>query len=224
MRLLLVGDSHGDLLFIERIERFALSQQVDKIIYLGDFGYWPGYNDDFICRDWQLSTYFLDGNHENHSKLNHAAKEFVPITSNLFYLPRGFSWEWNNVRFLSLGGAYSIDRFQRTVNVDWFVDEVISEEDVNRACNNKPVDIMLTHDSPYGVNIGQYGSSLESDINRKHINTVLKALKPKELYHGHFHIRHETLLEGYDHSPCLVNGLGFNKGNFEDSYLIKDIQ
>jgi Icc-related predicted phosphoesterase len=223
MKLLLGGDAHGDNTYVAQIEQIALSQQVDKVIYLGDFGYWEGYNDDFIYRNWALPTYFLDGNHEDHSKLNHAAKDFVSITNNLFYLPRGYVWKWNNVRFLSLGGAYSTDRYQLTLGVDWFVEEVITEEDVTRACSKGEVDIMFTHDCPYGVSSNRMNEPLEATINRKHINTVLKAVQPKELYHGHLHMRYETLMQGYDHKPCLVTGLGFNKGKLENSYLIKEI-
>src|SRR6059058_2673772 len=58
---------------------------------------------------------------------------------------------WKGLSFLALGGAASIDRKHRRDRYSWWVEEYLTEEDILTAQSSGPVDIMITHDSPYGA-------------------------------------------------------------------------
>ena len=78
--LYVTGDTHGDLDFqkiLDWVRDTKLNKDKDYLVILGDFGYvWENKRDnyekeklDFIsCLPF--TTLFIDGNHENHSRLN----------------------------------------------------------------------------------------------------------------------------------------------------------
>jgi hypothetical protein len=54
---------------------------------------------------------------------------FVEVTDRILWAPRGHRWTWQGVRFLALGGAFSIDRQYRKLDSGrwgWFKEEVIT--------------------------------------------------------------------------------------------------
>lgn len=63
--------------------------------------------------------------------------------------------EWAGVRFLGLGGAFSVDRNARKVGRSFWFEETITDEEVELACENGKdgVDVMLAHDVFTGVDI-----------------------------------------------------------------------
>ncbi|NDB65692.1 MAG: metallophosphatase family protein, partial [Euryarchaeota archaeon] len=71
MKVLLVGDTHGDAKFISSINRLAKTQGARYVMQLGDFGYDFSPNVLASIRAWldgdeRRKWYWLDGNHDQH--------------------------------------------------------------------------------------------------------------------------------------------------------------
>ncbi len=235
-RVLVAGDTHGNLLHWEHVLLpAARAHQVDGIVQLGDFGYWPLTTDgrDYLAAlERQLHddgrwVVFIDGNHEDHLALRQCsprADGFVPITPHILWAPRAHRWTWQGVRFLALGGAYSIDRRDRTLNSGrwgWFAEETITAEQAAAATVDGPADVLLVHDAPRGA-IPQVlwapryaPSTLES---ARHVQAVAEATQPALLLHGHWHQFQQVPLPGQD---TEVIGLSYD-GTLR-SWLVLDL-
>jgi Icc-related predicted phosphoesterase len=124
MRLLIVGDWHGNHQEVQRSYQRARDRSADVIVQVGDFGYWEHADDgaflDYI-EEWfdrtGIATYWIDGNHENHTMLRSVYDvkpgHFTVVRPGCYYIPRGTKWEWDGVTFMGVGGAVSIDKEYR---------------------------------------------------------------------------------------------------------------
>lgn len=245
MKILMLGDTHGDTAWIRHACRIAQNNGCEKIVQLGDFGYWPHFPDgirflDKVSRDVSeagLKLYWVDGNHENHDMIREMVEAIPPpwtepfrLKPNLYYLPRGYTWEWDNVRFLALGGAFSVDKEYRTPGSSWWAGETITDTDVERACAAGKVDVMVTHDCPREASAidpdGPWGRQKdrwpESIGNMTRISMVCDAAQPSKLFHGHHHRRYDDLLTvGNPPMTMRVHGLG-REGDTDGSTYIFD--
>jgi hypothetical protein len=225
--VLLAGDTHGRMEQVRYLIGVAIDKGCTRIVQVGDFGYWP-HMEPFHERvnsaamkagiDW----YWLDGNHENFDALEEAvdvnAAEPQQMLARLWYLPRGCTWEWDGCRFMALGGAYSIDRHHRLPGHSWWEQELLTREQVERAMDRGPVDVLLTHDAPEGVCpivTSDYKGDEISRGNRKAVSAVVEAVTPRLVTHGHYHHRYSAKIPG---GP-QVEGLG-RDGEWLDSWLL----
>lgn len=212
MRVLLLGDSHCDAEHIDfaydKAERF----DCDAIFVVGDFGWWTNFKEGHTflkfcalrARRTEIPLYWLDGNHEYHPDLvamveDYGRDGFIELDPHFYYSPRGNAWEWDGVKFMSLGGAYSIDRDFRIKDIDWFEQELITEEDVDHCIANGPVDVLLAHDAPLAVDMAMEMAMsgrqmLKGDIstieNRERLQRVVNANAPSVVVHGHWHLQY----------------------------------
>lgn len=227
---MLVGDSHANESFIKKIIKKAQEEQCHCIIQLGDFGYWPKDLQGMrflkaIKDNLRIPLYFLNGNHEQLNLLPLNSNEPYQIQEYLFYLPNCYKWEWEGLSFMTLGGAYSIDRPHRILGLDWFIQEEITEEQVQKACAHKDVDILLTHDAPSCISIktikGHYSKDIPEALpNRQKLTEVVYTLNPRYLFHGHWHSYYKTTLTLYERDyNCEVMGLNHDC-KYGNSYKI----
>lgn len=199
----LMGDTHASK------KAFALSQQeimdfhqyqgeVIATISVGDFGFWPRQplGQEFLdyvgSKSEVIPTFFIDGNHEDHSLLGHSADDFMMVRPNLYYIPRGYAFGFGSIRFLALGGAWSIDRIFRIEGETWFWNEEPDKADIDRAClaAEEGVDVLLTHDCtsmafPHFV-AGEPTS--QNSGTRRAIDHLVDLGRPSFNIHGHHHI------------------------------------
>lgn len=191
-KVILGGDTHGDTNQVFWLIDQAKAEGAQAVFVLGDFGIWSHLDGgDFVrhvsnrVSRTKIPVYFLPGNHENYDLLEQyekvnekTADGFVVIEPGVFYSPRGHRWTWSGVRFLSLGGAYSIDKHYRVVedraireraeqcvkqgyrltakeryalsspHLSWWPQEEINDAERNRAIDGGEVDVLLTHDKP----------------------------------------------------------------------------
>lgn len=125
MRLLIAGDTHGNLPFwADTLLPNAVRNKADAVVQVGDFGFWTHqpagvqYLDDLdaLCAEAGVSIYALHGNHDNWSKImaDHGDRRdedwFVVVREFIHYIPQGHIWTWAGVRMRAFGGAYSIDK------------------------------------------------------------------------------------------------------------------
>lgn len=124
MKLMILGDTHGNIEEANRSYTRAKAREADAIVQVGDFGFWHN-GEDFIqtiTRRFNKSgipLYWLPGNHEAYDLLEgYADSEKTPegfwtISPGCYYIPRGTKWEWDGVTFMAVGGAVSVDKEYR---------------------------------------------------------------------------------------------------------------
>ncbi len=230
MFYMVAGDTHGDSEHCKYLIEQAEKNNIDVIVQLGDFGYWEHSKDGQLFLKYLnealkragINLFWLDGNHENHTKLREdygvdiENPEPVGIRSNIVYLPRATTWEWQGIRHMAVGGAWSIDYKFRTPGRSWWPEEMISTEEEKLAISRGPVDILLTHDVPDGVDINTHfaiqgrdflKADVQSQLNRETVRRIVDGVRPKLLVHGHYHLRYsdklitnwgEVQIEGYN--------------------------
>jgi hypothetical protein len=220
----LMGDTHGNAgVVVRALETFA-AEGVEKILHVGDFGFWPGKHgriflslvNTALARRNQV-LYVTPGNHEDYTFLNTLfAREdgWLEARSHILVAPRGHRWTWEGVSFVSLGGAPSVDRRWRVESMrrvadsppSWWPEEAITAEDVERTIQGGYADVMVAHDAPLGV------SQIESRIalnphgfhpddlayayeGRQKMSQVVDVVRPKIFFHGHYHFPVDDRLE-----------------------------
>ena len=252
-RALISGDWHGEFRAAQHCAKVAVEQNCDVIVQCGDFGYWPHTDPDYLMqvnaamkrtnkkRDGEgLFTLFIDGNHENFDALLDSNWEITPegfwkLDEFVYYAPRATRWEWSGVKFLALGGAHSIDKewrlAQGPVGLYWWPQETIKQRDVYD-CLNPPdggeveVDVMISHDMPLGTELGitLYKLDPEDDQNRMAVRTVVEHVKPKHLFHGHYHHRRDSLLHVPGQKPVEIHSLDMYRHMTENTGMWKVLQ
>lgn len=229
VKVLVVGDLHGNSVQAEQCCEYAARHGCDAIVQVGDFGFWvPGDSSvtylkrvEKAAREFGLIFYWLDGNHEDHSRRHEFDSKKRPRTR---YLPRGHRWSWWGKRFMAVGGAVSVDKHFRTDGKSWWPEEVLSDAEVDYACRDDgtPVDVVFSHDCPRGVDIPGVGRDtksgvrgswpqdilLEAEVHRTKLLKIWEATHPRMFIHGHYHIPYQQIeCLDYEHSTGFC-GLG----------------
>lgn len=253
MRMLLVGDCHGNDRFFHKMCAAARDANCTKLVQLGDFGYWEHYKEgqNFLrwCEEqldvFGIDGYWLDGNHENHPLLwrtygpggeKHKPTDqgFWEIRKRLYYMPRGHRWVWDEVTFLSLGGAYSIDKYLRLEGSSWWPEELITQADWRKAATGGHTDVLLTHDAPMGcipylvkeedeVGLGRQDRYPESTSQRKFISALVDEVTPLFMAHGHYHARYSHRI-GHPAGSVQIEGLGCDMDPDEETCFVFDTE
>jgi predicted phosphodiesterase len=225
--IIIAGDSHCDYHFIRCLYDKAIDNNIKDIIICGDFGYWPNNNQgknflwnlNNLLKDKDIRIYFVDGNHEDFIELKKLPRDrvsMIPEAHNVFYIPRGITTIIDNKKIVGFGGAASIDREYRVLNKSWFAEETIKDEEIKAMKDINDVDILITHDAPLNLLTENYKNDPLSEINRQQIQTIMNIVKPKKLYHGHYHKRWID----YGYKGTLCNGLHMNYSPSE-AYIIE---
>lgn len=211
MKIMVVGDTHGNTVWLRDRIRQASKLKMDKIFQVGDFGLWDHEEEGFRFLDCineelrraGIKLYWVDGNHENHDRLKWYEKNnpktgvgHVFIRSHILYIPRGLIWEWSGKRFAGVGGAYSIDKAYRKVGSSWWPGEQITDAQKNKiiygGLRRDPVDYLFTHDcstaSPFKHRLKD---DPESHLHRQKMDEIARSLKPRFWFHGHMHDKYE---------------------------------
>lgn len=210
MRVLLVGDTHGNGAWLERAV-FAVAEElsVDLMVQVGDFGWWPRVHtsDAFlaVARAAPVPLLWIDGNHEDHDELAAAVAAVeaaddgtVPLGGSLSFVPRGTRFDWAGASVVTCGGAHSIDRRLRVEGITWFDAEHVTDDDVGRVVAGGHADILLSHDAPAGWRIPGLTSDHAvprlweaelptSHAHREQLARVMRAATPGLVVHGHYH-------------------------------------
>jgi hypothetical protein len=201
-KVFLAGDWHGNREWAVHCFRSASAAGCPVMLQLGDFGLWPGREEAWLdhvqslAADFNVEFFWIDGNHENHDWLDGCGTGLVSLRPAVTWVSRGTRWEWSGVRFGALGGAVSIDRFLRRAGVNWWPQEIVSEEDVKRLGDGE-LDVLVSHASP--VPAGRplrLPRSIADDVRsvRVRIASAVANTRPRLVVHGHHHIRHTSEL------------------------------
>lgn len=214
---MLAGDWHGNLRWAFNAINYAAGQGADTILQLGDFGWW-GHTEAAaqylreVNKELEhhgITLYWVDGNHECHEYMLDTWNDptvgvtFPSTVANygkIWHLPRGFRWEWWGEWWMSLGGAHSVDRRARVEGESWWPGEWLTPEQVEFATRPGPVDVIVAHDAPYGLDIPGIGVGLPrggtpfpyeeliaAGDHRKLVKQVVDETVPEVFFHGHYH-------------------------------------
>lgn len=229
-RIAFAGDWHMNTRWALDAIHYAQTREADVIVHLGDFGYTfeRRYLDqlDKKLKKTELPLLFVDGNHECFPRLYeyeiqpHGLRQ---LRDNIWHLPRGFRWDWDGVKFLALGGAHSVDRQMRQEGVSWWHEETIPYRLAMEVAYAGPADVMVTHDCPSDVpwldtqlanNEWRWPTEevAFSEGHRKLLRAVTDSVKPRFLWHGHYHVFYSQIVNGTeftglncDHSSICNN-------------------
>lgn len=204
--LYITGDTHGNFdRILKWTETTNLNKDKDFLFILGDFGYiWDNKrtsfekdNLDFIsCLPF--TTLFIDGNHENHERLNSmrvvnfSGGKAHKVYDSIYHLMRGQVYEIAGKRIFTFGGASSIDKHLRTEGISWWKEEEFNYCEANTAYENLnkigwEVDYVLTHSAPFSIRDKLFESNKPSSTERM-LEAMLRNIKFKRWYFGHYHV------------------------------------
>ena len=209
--ILFAGDWHGHFTQASNAISHAIQTGIKTVIQLGDFGIWHDDRKFLDKLDHRLlapngiKLYFVDGNHEDFPRLHEyplAPDGTRPVRSCISHLPRGLRLDWDGLNVLALGGAPSIDRKHRRTGYSWWPEELLTDEDIAKAIDGGPADIMLCHDSPstapntvtddpylQHLAVRDFGGDMVDycQAHRSRLAEVTDVVQPRILLHGHYH-------------------------------------
>lgn len=198
----ITGDTHQFIDF-EKLERYFSKRYVSKkdyLIILGDAGIiWDKNYKEVSYKYSSLgpTIFYIDGNHENFDLLDsfpviekNNARVHV-IREDIYHVLRGEILMLNNLLFLCIGGAESIDKQYRKEHESWWKEERITEYDVDKAFINLEkvrlkVDYVLTHCAPDCICVKEM--HFNSDESTKQLSRLCPHIEMKHWYFGHYHI------------------------------------
>lgn len=226
-KIFLTGDMHGEIINPDKSDRFKkYLKEFDKnsiIIVLGDFGFKPSKIDidcklNYITKDLGIKILFVDGNHEFFNEINKLPEidmfegKVGVFGNNIFHLKRGEVYNINNQKFMSIGGATSID--SRTLGHDWFLEENLSNKDKDKIIfnlkNNHP-DIILSHTCPSFINkrFMNFGKKYYNDSTANFMDSIMNwhidYKKLKEWHFAHFHEDKDFIFENINFKCHYTN-------------------
>lgn len=191
----------------------------DFMIICGDAGFVWGNRlpTDNWWQNWmnkkKYTTLCLDGNHENHAKLDALPTEIWNggkihrLKDSVIYLMRGQVYTINGIKFFTMGGASSIDKMSRTENKTWWAREMPSKEEYEEAISNLDkvnwkVDFVITHTAPSKI-LNQLGFNYKVDELSNFFNYISENLQFNHWYFGHLHT--DKTIEGK--FTCLFDSI-----------------
>lgn len=208
----ITGDTHG------RIERFSFKNfpvgkslnKNDIMFIAGDFGLiWKNKEDDeekywlnwLDKRPW--TTLIILGNHENYNAIKNNYQEIeinidgtpfkvYKVRDSVFIVKRAQYFKIGEKTFFCFGGARSIDKESRIVNISWWEDELPNFKECNDALeiltvNNNKVDYIITHEIPFDVIKILYPNDYIKDYMNSFLSEIYNKVKYSQWYGGHHH-------------------------------------
>lgn len=206
----------------------------DYVIITGDCGlFWYNVQDatERYWLDWlnnkKFSTLFVDGNHENHHRLFSGIvanednyKDIISdcykvekkfggfigrLSDSVYHLRRGEIYTIDNKKFFVMGGAYSIDKFDRTLNKSWWKEEEPNYNEFDHGLenlknHNNIVDYIIGHTAPGNIIRKYIDKYFEYDSVSKFFDNIINFVRFDRFFCGHWHID-----RNYDNYNFLFN-------------------
>ena len=170
---------------------------------LGDFGFvWDGSTAERKRLDWlrkrPYTILFLDGSHENYDLLAQYPETELfggrvqSLGGNVYHVCRGSVLELEGKTYLCFGGAESQDKDDRESGVNWWKQEMPSDEEYDTCRRNLEkvdykVDYVLTHDAP--SRFLDFTALALGESNRLHLflDEILLKLTYEKWFFGCYH-------------------------------------
>lgn len=196
MKILFIGDVHGQLNVLERLVN---ESDADIAVQCGDMGVWidclPGKS---LPKKYRLSlnkpVYFVEGNHDNHAYLasiKQGEGVGVEMFKNLIWMPRGAKKEIGGKKFLFCGGADSVDKAYRLAYYPgtWWPEEVIEPSVLDCVNKDDEFDFVVTHDRPEFVTHRLFPGTKIVGTSSMVLSNLYSKIIAKNWVNGHWHER-----------------------------------
>lgn len=220
MKLLILGDIHGSIKDIQRVNEFCNYKNINAVIQVGDFGL--GFRDPCPVETAVISHtrpwFTCLGNHDNWIKYNgyqnQSLKTFMRAETYTFK-------NYPHYRFVFFGGTESVDSHNRLDGVTWWAEETPSALDFDLLYEtlNKPIPtIVISHDAPtkaHPFEYQNYGLVNKANVPINHTSSTLQKLfdnldhKPEYWFFGHHHEFYHKSLQGTQFYCCGLAGQAF---------------
>ena len=130
------------------------------------------------------------------------------IAENIIHLMRGEVYDIDGFKFLSIGGAKSIDKAYRIPYIDWWPEEEVSQAEIQHTLDNLDkhkwlVDYVITHAAPRTILRDIFPSEPHlsgKSSTEKFLEYIQQELTFKQWYFGHYHIDRD-----FGKYHCLYN-------------------
>jgi len=249
VRVLIVGDLHCNTGAVFQVIDHAVEVQADLIVQVGDFGFWPRTESgrSFLRKTEArlaqrgLDLWWVAGNHDDLQALQSRPVEADGrrrVSEHIWHLPRGHRWVWGDTVWLAAGGAVSVDRYGRTEGVSWFRDEALTDAEVEQIVADGPVDVVVSHDAPWGTELLGRRLSLDlpasecesswpddlleqSDEHMARVRRLVDGVRASRVFHGHHHVRYEDEVAATQ-GPVQIIGLGDDRGPTAEACVLVD--
>ena len=224
----ITGDTHGNF---DRITYFQNKMQLsanDVLIVLGDVGlnYYKNQKDikrKELVSKYPFTTFCIHGNHEARPDTieSYKTKEFCGGVvwyeeefPNILFAKDGEIYDFDGVKCIVIGGAYSVDKYYRIVNAwPWFFNEQ-PNKDIKKYVEDQlkrakfKVDVVFSHTCPYNYEPREFFmKGIDQELIDKSTEYWLQEIENKldyqKWYCGHFHIskkvdKMQFVFEDYD--------------------------
>lgn len=226
MNIYITGDCHGDFSKIKYFCKTHNTTKEDIMIILGDVGlnYYLNKRDEKNKKELQklpLTFLLLQGNHEKYAKnIKGYVKKNIETEQikgefytqdeypDLLFFINGNNYFINDLHILTLGGAYSVDKWYRLANhYAWFEDEEMTEEEQTDFINKikttpTGVDIVLSHTCPYSympthLFLANVDQSTVDNRTERFLDVVEKNIPYRYWFCGHFHADEQLWDKGF---------------------------
>lgn len=221
----ITGDSHGDRDKINNLEIQLELTDNDYLIIAGDFGFIfnNNYLEELILNALSTKPFkilFVDGNHECFPAIFRYPEEMWnggkvhKIRENIYHLMRGQVFEIDGKKIFTMGGAYSVDRMFRKLNVSYWEEEIpnaaeMAEARSNLERHNYEVDYIITHTLPSSVKLlmgYEVSQEHEEDADfTDFLDEVREKTSYKRWFAGHFHMN--KIVSPADNMIVLYEGV-----------------
>ena len=232
-----IGDLHGEW---HHLNKFVNKKNPSVILQCGDLGYWDTFDGKttlgdrittergirkkkwYLCKgikNRECPVYWCDGNHEQLWSLrdirnNNPEEKAHEVCENVFYMQRGSVMKLSDGRtVLFMGGAASIDKEYRTLGVDWFPCETISQNDIYDLPDVK-VDIVISHTCPreFLPDVLRHDFRKLDDPSYDALSYILYKYNPSLWYFGHWH---KNILGFYKNTKWFCLNMANHTGWFQ---------
>jgi len=178
--IIVIGDVHGKL---KQYHDILKKYPKHSSIQVGDFGFQKHH-------DWHIEN--INGNQH---KINFGNHDYYPY---LFETHSLENYSLINNEIMTVRGAFSIDRVNRTEGIDWFAYEELNYVEMQAAIDfyetNKPR-IVISHDCPHKLRSLLFGIEAKS-ITTNGLQAMLDIHKPELWVFGHHHTSVNELIDG----------------------------
>lgn len=250
-KLGIIGDSHGNELFLTNtLDRLA-EKGVDVAILLGDFGIFPAFRDTlgFLdgvnqkCREVGIKLIAVRGNHDSTDFWNWHLKNMpvhhrnAYIRTNILITPDLNDWRFDGKRMFAVNGAVSIDAPSRRRQEQrasgprtlWWPDEAITDDMVRSVqridMRRFEVDYLFSHECSNKTRWkNRLKPDFESEQNRLRMDKILNHLRPALHFHGHMHEKYEweNLVVNDEGVPHYIREYGLECDGMWNSWGVLD--
>lgn len=228
-RIFITGDTHGDFDFLSD---FCTRQQTttdDILIITGDTGilfFGPKHTRTRLKKEiisqCPITILAVRGNHDDRPEHHDMHLRLHPQIQgwcywedqypNILYAQDGGLYEMNGSTFLTIGGAYSVDKDYRLMqHLTWYADEELSNEEMRMLLRTGgeggyplrggySFDYIITHTcpldrEPYWMFMSSVDQSKVSKRMEIFLQKVDNSVRHKAWFFGHYHGFNEYILD-----------------------------